>query len=644
MALNLCSARRWWYVLGAALALHVSAAGWAGETDATKIVAEPALALPPDGAAFTDPAFGTPSLRLQNARPEYSQLQAWNADMSLLLVNGGQILDASTFERVHTIDFRWPAWGSGLRWSPVDPNVLYYVGGLLQGSDPDGVACPTNQARLMRYRLVRGATVSAQRELVRCFPEYQEFNGNASYEELSDDGRYVALVAFRADGKTDIFSYDLVADAKGTVATFDLDPDWAGMSPSGQYVVVNWGRPTYLGPAPGYREDARFTGVESYARTSMQYLGKVAVSSGHGDLGRDASGNEVYVQTYANTQNFLGDNHYVVMSRIPVGIVYQANGRVDETVTLGQGYTVRLLQVDWSHGMHISCRSRNGGVCTVGTEGGEGNGRQPFEREVFNVFLDSTHSAPHVDRLAQHRSKSYTTSGDPCNNSNYWAQPHATHSPDGTRILYGSNWGRICTNGDPVDAFILTVSASSTPPPPSPPPPSPPPPPPPPPPAGAEVSITSPADGAAVTSSFALVFLVTNWPVTQGGSHLHWFLDGVDQGPHYTTDPIDVNGISLGSHTLMLRLANADHSFTDVSTSVAVTVLGNDPGPVPGPADPGAAAGGCALVSGRAERIDPLLALLALIAAFNVLRSAKHRRSRCADGDQQYQGVARTHE
>jgi len=455
----------------------------AGQTDATKVVPEPSLSLPVPGVTYNDPAFGTPTVRLLDAKasgygmmvPFYSQLQAWNADMTMILVfttsMGYTILDAQNFQKLHDVDFDYPAWGGGFRWSPTEPTLLYYTGGDCTSgigckADDDGQQC--SDPVLRRYRLARqGNTVTARRELLSCFTEYSEILRDQSFEELSDDGRYIALVGRRKDnGRFDIFSFDVLSKQKGSAASFNTDPDWAGMSPSGQHVVVNWGVPVYLSPAPAYREDGRYQGVEAFLRNTMAYAGKVAVASGHGDLGKDPQGNDVYVQTYANTQRFLGDSHYIVMSRIPDGIIYDSAGRVNETVTLGQKHTVPLLKVDWEHNMHISCRNKVGQFCAVSiyiADSGNANGWQPFEREIFKIYLDSLDTSPHVDRLAHHRSKPYAYNSDSCSNLNYFAQPHATVKPDGSQIIYGSNWGRICDLTDPVDPMILTISSGGPP-------------------------------------------------------------------------------------------------------------------------------------------------------------------------------------
>lgn len=438
---------RMWRVMivAAGVAALSPGAAWAGETDAAAIVPEPRLSLPAPKTVFSDPAFGTllvrvgdpKSLGWNQLRPEYSQLQAWNASMSMLLLNTTVIVDAQDYKILHKVDWGWPASGNALRWSPVEPLALYYLGGGVSG-------CPG--AALMRYRLIVSSTpVQGQRELVRCFPEYTSFDKNASFEEMSDDGRFIGLLGVRTDRTREAFVYDVYAGTKHSVLNVGTTGmEWISPSPSGKYVIINWGG----------GGDARKKGVEAFD-IEMRYLGKVATGHGHSDLARDRDGSEWYVDY--SPDNYTGvTGPFIKKNRIPDG--YDAHRRGDTAAI------VPLVEIDWSHSIHISCRAIKSGWCVVGTYGGFGNGRQPFEREIFKVYLDSVKDAPHVDRLAQHRSKTAASEADGCSVISYWAQPHATVSPNGARVLFGSNWGRICESGEPVDAFIIAVPTVTAPP------------------------------------------------------------------------------------------------------------------------------------------------------------------------------------
>lgn len=77
--------------------------------------------------------------------------------------------------------------------------------------------------------------------------------------------------------------------------------------------------------------------------------------------------------------------------------------------------------------------------------------------------------------------------------------------------------------------------------------------------------------GEVVGTSFILR-VETNWPITPNGRHFHWFLDDVDQGASYTLDPITVNNLNPGNHTIRVKLAEADHTFTGIEDSITFTI------------------------------------------------------------------------
>ena len=431
------------WILSSATSAH------AGITDADAVVTENSMPLPATGEKYIDPGFGTPVMRIgKNFRREYSQLQAWNSDMSLILVDTTTIIDADTYAVVHQIDWGWPDWGVAVRWSPADPYVLYYL-------DDNNSFCQSGAA-FMRYRLVPGTSWTGQRELVRCFSEYVKFGKNESYEELSDDGRYVALVGERSDGRLEIFAYDILNDVKGNVLvvpqttyngqTMNMGLDWAGMSPSGKYVVVHW--------SGGWD---RYYGVEAFD-LDMNYVGKIH-RGGHGDMTMDQNGVEWYVVTNAANGSYLSDRHYIIKARIPDGSTVLETSYNGQTVYSGSiNAAAALIDLNWYFGVHVSCRNTKApGFCVIGTYSANNvYDNEPFYDEIFKVYLDSTPSSPHIERLAHHRSSPYAiASRDGCSGtSDYWAQPHATVSPNGTRILFGSNWRTICSSNE-INGFII---------------------------------------------------------------------------------------------------------------------------------------------------------------------------------------------
>ncbi|WLQ11705.1 di-heme oxidoredictase family protein [Hahella aquimaris] len=95
-------------------------------------------------------------------------------------------------------------------------------------------------------------------------------------------------------------------------------------------------------------------------------------------------------------------------------------------------------------------------------------------------------------------------------------------------------------------------------------------------------SIVSPTQGSQVERDVELAFTLRNWEMNVDGRHLHWFVDGVDQGERYDASPITISELSDGEHTIAVKLANADHQFVG-GAQVNVKVGGDAPGPDPQP-------------------------------------------------------------
>lgn len=89
---------------------------------------------------------------------------------------------------------------------------------------------------------------------------------------------------------------------------------------------------------------------------------------------------------------------------------------------------------------------------------------------------------------------------------------------------------------------------------------------------GASVTITSPKNGWDVNQPFEVNFNVQNWEIVQGGTHMHYFVDGAMVGPHYSYEPITIDGLSLGTHTIRLELFDVGHVPTGIFDEVTVNV------------------------------------------------------------------------
>jgi Secretion system C-terminal sorting domain len=375
---------------------------------------------PSAGAAFTDPKFGTSVRRLTDARgggiasivPQYSKRQAWNADQSFLLLftgdGTGRLYDGTTYEFLRPLD---DVGGEDVFWHPTNPDLLYFSFG----------------NTLFSYNVITQSPTA-----VRTFDGYTWINTRGE-GNLSRDGRYYAFVGQTYDTDThfkDIVVYDLILDSivsRMVLPAVLSDFDWASISPLGNYVVVDYAT----------ADTGRYQGIEVYDR-NLNFIWQKGLGAGHSDLAVDENGNEVLVMAYYDADLNRG---FVKKFR------------------LADGATTSLMELSPDFDLHISCRNESRREwCFISTFDAEGRLTDdslswlPFEDEIFALKMDGSGD---VQRIAHHHSKRFSPSTPDRDNSNYWAEPHATVSRDGTRMIFGSNWRENIASDSSVDAYVV---------------------------------------------------------------------------------------------------------------------------------------------------------------------------------------------
>lgn len=218
-----------------------------GLTDPDLVVTPVSLAAPAAGNSVIDPTFGTSLRRLTDSGSSgfathiYSQLQAFSADNQYLLLiedewytvrrrdNLALLLDASD-----TASWNAP------RWHPTQANTIIHF---------DDNADTT--LRLQFTDVTTGQTTT-----VFTFPaNYERIRSNQSFDEISRDGRFLAGMASLSGGDQMLFSLNLATGTLGAELRLSADlyggpcapdpdwgevePDWIGVSPLANYMVVN---------------------------------------------------------------------------------------------------------------------------------------------------------------------------------------------------------------------------------------------------------------------------------------------------------------------------------------------------------------------------------------------------------------------
>lgn len=386
-------------------------------------VPQPTIAKPSLGAYTKDLSFGTTLIRISNARasgyagvvPQYSKRQAWNADASrlLLFIGDGRTLlyDGSTYQFMQELD---AVGGENVFWYPNEPSTIIFA----------------QDNTLFVYDLQTNSISP-----LHTFPEYTFINTRGE-GNISRDGKYYAFVGQVYDEQVqrtffrDVVVYDLLADsvvAKLGLPSTLTDFDWVSISPLGNYVVVDYAT----------SNTGRFEGVEVYDR-NLNFLWQKPLGAGHSDLGCDANGDEVLVMIYYDDET---------------------NSNIVRKYRLANGDETSLLTFSWQFDGHISCQNQaRSEWCFVSTFDGEARLTDdslswlPFEDEIFALKMDGSGE---VQRIAHHHSRRFSPNTPDRDNSNYWAEPHATVSRDGGRILFGSNWRENLQYDFGVDSYIV---------------------------------------------------------------------------------------------------------------------------------------------------------------------------------------------
>ena len=403
----------------------------------TELRPMPLIPEPPARRPFLDPVFKTCIVRVTDRtrdlmagdrsvglKNEYSRVNGFNADSSLVLVRGTEstwyLYDVRTQKRLR----RLPIDGAvDPRWDARNPDILYYT--------PD--------TRLVRLNVVTGASTTV-RDFKRDFASWKPEMVFSRWEgSPSADGMTFAFMVRDANKVRGIFVYDLRDVPRDTdgkpgeilgrydLATHrpirDADPDSVSMSLSGKYV---WAQFDYCERESPVGTFTRPCGAMVFDRKLSSGRGVVRMI-GHADLALDASGRDV--------------------------AIYQDND-TDEVslLDLESGKKTPLHPIDFSQGslgFHFSGRAyQRPGWAVVSVYD-----KVPKTKFWLSHLVYAIELKPHgrIVPLAHHHSLRDDERGE----ADYFAEPHASTNHDLTRVVFGSNWHRVGTNS--VEMYMIAL-------------------------------------------------------------------------------------------------------------------------------------------------------------------------------------------
>jgi len=369
------------------------------ESNFTSIPTNTTVAKPDYLNSIIDPEFNTTITRITDRATQtgnshnYPKTQSYNANSTLIRL-GYRIYHADTFKETNItqktlIDGQL----TEMKWSTKKPKVFYGI-----------------NRRTAFYRF-QEATIGADKidyKTLISFPKatYQElllgkYEGNIDYHD-----KYVAFAAKKVgESYLTAIVYDIEHNA--TIATKDFPDinwtdtqgsqvlDWISVSPLGNYILINWK------DDPDNEVSNNRSSIYQYD-INLNFIRKLSNQGEHGDIGVDSHDKEVYVQFEFGSENGIW------------------------SYRLDDGNRTRLLPAKYSGG-HVSCRNyKRKGWCYLSTN-------EEGYKEVFALKLDGSGI---VNRFAQTHAVGFNSLGGA--------------SPDGTKVLFISNWG---VEGDTADTY-----------------------------------------------------------------------------------------------------------------------------------------------------------------------------------------------
>ncbi len=384
-------------------------------------VRQPAdLPEPAPRAPFRDPVFGacvvrvtdraadpSPDAPTPGLKNEYSRVQSFNADGSLLVAMGTSgewyLYDAASLQPLGPL----PALTEP-RWDPADPGLLFSI----------------EETRLMAIP-VRGGQPRTVHDFAADAPGagvvWTRYEGSPSF-----DGRFWGLMAEDADWLTTaLLIYDREADRVIAQRPTPDRPeiDSVTISPLGTYFLAYYD--TYCEHGQ-LGTDAAPCGLMVYDRSLQNGRGLLRIA-GHSDTALDADGREVLIYQDIDTDQV-------------------------SLLDLASGAITPLFPIDFTYspvGLHFSGRaSAMPGWALVSTYSGAAPQSATWLDDV--ILAVELKASGRVIRLAHTHSRV-----DESQEHDYWAEPQASVNADFTRVVFTSNWGRSGT--EEVDMYLLAL-------------------------------------------------------------------------------------------------------------------------------------------------------------------------------------------
>ncbi|WP_374940425.1 hypothetical protein [Mesorhizobium sp. INR15] len=394
-------------LIAGAVSSLLAVAGSRGSSAPGQFEAPVAMDLPDYLHSMKDPVLGTTSTRITKpgalgqgivcgnnyCSHRYSSAQAWNADQSLLVLTNGCGGMCFFDGRTYVPLFHRDR-STECEWHPHDPNLMICV---------DGRQIATWAPRTDSEEVQFAST--NYRDL-----QFGPYKGNPSL-----DGNRIVVRATREDGHQVVFAYDLKQRRKFPdidLAQLDGTNGACSISPLGGDILCF--QTLKDGTEQAFIFSVNGTLTQSWTEHHRP---------GHGDMTVDADGSEIYVGISKSDP----DKYQVIKRRL-------SDGKVTSLMKYGEAQHASLRSLGMPGWVFLSYGGSPDQVS-------KHPDWAPYAREVIALRIDGSGD---VRRVVQTRNVPF----------DYWSETHASPSPDGSQVVWSSNWG---IPGGPVYDFVTRL-------------------------------------------------------------------------------------------------------------------------------------------------------------------------------------------